>query len=86
MLSTGYVIKKFVNGVEQDLVIVVVTGDIDGDSKVISDDAVWLLRNTLLSDIYPVVYEQDINKDGNYTSDDAVYLLRHTLLPDAYPL
>ena len=61
-------------------------GDIDGDGNVTSDDAVYLLRHTLFSNIYPLNGFADFDHDGAVTSDDAVYLLRHTLFSGQYPL
>ncbi len=64
----------------------VVTGDMDGDSDVTSDDAVYLLRHTLFPQNYPLDAFADFTGDGEVTSDDAAYLLRHTLFPQSYPL
>ena len=61
-------------------------GDIDGNGKVTSDDAVYLLRHTLFPEAYPLSDFADFDHNEKITSDDAVYLLRHTLFPDAYPL
>ena len=61
-------------------------GDITGDGRVDSDDAVYLLRHTLFADLYPVYSFADFTGDGEITSDDAVYLLRHTLFPESYPI
>ena len=61
-------------------------GDFDGDEKVTSDDAVYLLRHTLFPAQYPVTGFADFDHDSNVTSDDAVYLLRHTLFPAQYPI
>lgn len=64
----------------------ILAGDVDGDSDVDTDDAIYLLRHTLLPGQYPV--SQNVDYDGNSAveTDDAIYLLRHTLLPSEYPL
>ena len=61
-------------------------GDVNGDLVVDSDDAIQLLRYTLMADKYPINQDGDMNKDGVVDSDDAIYLLRYTLMPDKYPL
>lgn len=69
--------------------VTTVRGDFTGDDKVTSDDAVYLLRNTLFPTDYPIenrVERADFTGDGRVTSDDAVYLLRHTLFSNDYPL
>lgn len=64
----------------------VTRGDMNGDGRVDSDDAVYLLRHTFLPSRYPVGQSADVNGDGKVNSDDAVYLLRYTFLPERYPL
>ena len=61
-------------------------GDMNGDEKLDSDDAIYLLRYTFLPNDYPIYQNGDLNNDGQVNSDDAIYLLRHTFLPDQYPL
>ena len=61
-------------------------GDVNGDDKVDSNDAIYLLRHTLMPDKYPINQSGDMNGDGKTDSNDAIYLLRHTLMPDKYPL
>lgn len=61
-------------------------GDVNGDGKLNTDDAIYLLRHTLLPSSYPVNQLCDFNGDGKVNTDDAIYLLRHTLLPSQYPL
>ena len=63
-----------------------IRGDVNGDGKVDSDDAIYLLRHTMLSAQYPINQNGDMNGDGKVDSDDAIYLLRHTMLPGTYPL
>ena len=64
----------------------VIKGDIDGNGTVDSDDAIYLLKHTLLPNKYPIVGDGDVDGDGAVDSDDAIYLLKHTLLPGKYPL
>ena len=64
----------------------VIRGDMNGDSKLNSDDAIYLLRYTLFGGEYAVSQGADIDCDGSVSSDDAIYLLRHTLFGDDYPL
>ncbi len=63
-----------------------VKGDIDGNSSINVDDAIYLLRHTLMPERYPIGQSGDINRDGVTNVDDAIYLLRHTLMPDRYPI
>ena len=64
----------------------IIKGDVDGDGEVTSDDAILLLRYSLLPDMYEINQDGDFDHDGDVTSDDAILLLRHSLLPDMYPL
>ena len=63
-----------------------VLGDVNDDGKVDSNDAIYLLRNTLMPNQYPLNQSGDMNGDGQKDSNDAIYLLRHTLMPNQYPL
>lgn len=67
-------------------VVGIIQGDVNGDNKVTSDDAIQVLYYTLLPEMYPVNQPVDFDGDGMITSDDAIYLLYYTLLPDIYPL
>ena len=60
--------------------------DYDNDGKVISDDAVYLLRHVLFPADYPTDKPTDLDNSGETSSDDAVYLLRYVLFPTDYPL
>ena len=60
--------------------------DFDGNGVTNSNDAIYLLRNTLVPDEYPTEKSKDINGDGAVNSNDAIYLLRHTLNPTKYPM
>lgn len=61
-------------------------GDMNGDSMVNKDDAIYLLRHVVFPDKYPVTMDADINADNTVNKDDAIYLLRHVVFPDRYPL
>lgn len=61
-------------------------GDMNGDSMVNKDDAIYLLRHVVFPDKYPVAIDADINADNAVNKDDAIYLLRHVVFPDKYPL
>ena len=61
-------------------------GDMNGDSIVNKDDAIYLLRHVVFPDKYPVNIEADVNADNTVNKDDAIYLLRHVVFPDKYPL
>ena len=61
-------------------------GDMNGDGVLGSSDAVYLLRYSIMPNLYPLSQAADINGDGTVNSADAVYLLRHTIMPQAYPM
>ena len=65
-----------------------INGDMDGDSDVDSDDAVYLLYAILFgAEEYPVEQPLDVNRDGEANQDDAIYLLYHSFFGEAeYPL
>ena len=64
----------------------IIRGDVNGDRIVNSDDAIYLLRYTLLPEEYPVDQDADMDGNGLVGSDDAIYLLRHILAPEIYPI
>ena len=64
----------------------VIRGDVNGDREKNSADAIYLLRHTIMPNIYPVNQFADMNGDGETNSADAIYLLRHTIMPNMYPL
>ena len=61
-------------------------GDMNGDGVLGSSDAVYLLRYSIMPNLYPLSQAADVNGDGTVNSADAVYLLRHTIMPQAYPM
>lgn len=63
-----------------------VLGDMDGNGKFDTDDAVYLLFNLNFPDQYPANQATDFNTDGKADVDDAIQLLFHILFPDRYQL
>lgn len=67
-----------------------VAGDMDGDERLSTDDAVYLLLNVMFgSGDYAISasVRRDTDGDGKVTTDDAVYLLLHVMFgPKDYPL
>lgn len=63
-----------------------VRGDLNADSLVNADDAVYLLQHLLMPDTFPVAQPVDYNADSLVNEDDAVYLLQHVLMPGLFPL
>ena len=64
----------------------IIRGDFDDNGVVDKKDAIYLLRHTIMGELYPLNQSGDMNGDGIVDKNDAVYLLRHTLLPKLYPL
>lgn len=62
------------------------SGDMNADGKVNDQDAMYLLRYTLIPSRYPISVDGDVNSDGKVNDQDAMYLLRYTLIPSRYPL
>ena len=63
-----------------------IRGDMNGDEELNSADAIYLLRHTIMENLYPITQSGDVNGDGKVNSADAIYLLRHTIMPNLYPL
>ena len=63
-------------------------GDSDGDGKVNTDDAIYLLYNVMFGDEdYPVNQNCDFDGNGTVNTDDAIYLLYHVMFGEEdYPL
>lgn len=62
------------------------SGDMNENSVLDSDDAVYLLYYTLLPEEYPLNQPADYTGDGVIDYNDAVCLLYHTVLPEVYAL
>lgn len=84
--QVGFTTDEYIAELKDHTVPAYLAGDMDRNSTVDSDDAIYLLRHTLFADSYPVTQQVDYNGDGEITSDDAIYLLRHTLFPNEYVL
>ena len=67
---------------------VVVTGDLNKNGTVATEDAIYLLYNTVYGDAkYPLNQDCDFDNNGKLNSDDAIYLLYHVVFgADKYPL
>jgi hypothetical protein len=63
-----------------------VQGDLNTDSLVSEDDAIYLLQHALMPELFPVAQPVDYNADGLVSEDDAIYLLQHVLMPELFPL
>ena len=63
-----------------------IPGDVDNDTVVDLDDAIYLLYHVNFKDTYPVQQPVDFNGDGKEDLDDAIYLLYHVNFKDTYPL
>lgn len=61
-------------------------GDMNGDGKVDSDDAVYLLYHTFWENEYKLTQSGDVNGDGKVDASDAIHLLFHLFYPSDYVL
>ena len=62
-------------------------GDVNGDDKVTSADAIQLMWSIFKPKDYSVTDQShDYNKDGKVTSADAIYLMWSVFKPKDYPL
>ena len=86
------------NGDDQDVLIAMesgkvivkdyLLGDADGNEKVNTDDAIYLLYNIMFGDgDYPVNQKCDFDGNGKTNTDDAIYLLYYIMFGEMdYPL
>ena len=79
-------VKAEIQGGDTPPVVVPIRGDVDGNGSVNSNDAIYLLRYTLMPAQYPMNQSGDMDGNGSVNSNDAIYLLRYTLMPNDYPL
>lgn len=77
----GNVTGEFICELQDDSYV-----DFDNDGYITSDDAIYLLKNTMNPFYYPTNGKMDLDSDSYVTTDDAIYLLKHTMLADAYPI
>lgn len=64
-----------------------IRGDVDGDGKVNSADAIYLLYHVMWgSEGYPINQNGDMDGNGKVNSDDAIYLLYHVMFGEGYPI
>lgn len=63
-----------------------ILGDMNGDFVVDTDDAIYLLKHTMLPSKYPVAQSADVDGTGDVNIDDAIYLWKHIQQPSEYPL
>ena len=68
----------------------VIPGEMNGDGRLDTDDAVYLLLNVMFGSgdyAVPATAKRDTNGDGKVDTDDAVYLLLHVMFgAEDYPL
>ena len=63
-----------------------IRGDLDSNTLVDEDDAVYLLQHVLMPEHFPVWQGVDYDANGTVNEDDAIYLLQHVLMPNVFPL
>ena len=88
LVGTGCKVQLIENGEVKDEVTVVIKGEIDGNGKIDSDDAIYLLRNTLFASLYPVVVDDDVDGNGEYkdqTGDGRLTAVDKTIIGNTQP-
>lgn len=63
-----------------------VSGDLNDDGFLNTEDVVVLLLNISMPDMFPLEADADFTGDGVVTTEDAVKLLLHISMPDMFPL
>ena len=63
-----------------------VKGDVDGDSDVDLDDAIYFLFHVNFPEFYPVSQPVNFDGKGGVDLEDAIYFLFHVNFPEFYPL
>ena len=76
------------SGITAACTVKIITGDINKDGRVNSNDAVLLMQHSMLQELYPIPYKGniDFNHDGKVNVNDVALLLQHSMLPELYPL
>lgn len=64
----------------------ILKGDVNGDTKVNTDDAIYLLQHVLMPNQFKINQSGDFDKKGGVSVDDAIYLLQHVLMPGLFPI
>ena len=73
-------------GLEVQVQLVRLPGDLDGKSGVNNDDVLYLLWHNLFSNEYPLTVSGDMDGKDGVNNDDVLYLLWHILFPSDYPI
>lgn len=99
VVANDYIIEAFQEGLpakqlevtiaDQDQILdilLAILGDINGDTKVNSDDVIRLLLYVSMPSLFPIEAEADFTGEGDVTSDDVIRLLLHVSMPGMFPL
>ena len=81
LVGTGMIVQLEVNGVVKDSVVVVVTGDINGDGKVTITDMLKVKASILKKESLGELETRaaDVNGDGNISITDFIQMKSHIL-------